>query len=34
MADSYPEDIASEVEEETVGQIAEETAEEELDGGA
>jgi hypothetical protein len=34
MADSYLEDIASEAEEEAIGQIAEETAEEELDGGA
>jgi hypothetical protein len=32
MADSYPEDITSEVEEEIAGQTAEEAAEEELDG--
>jgi hypothetical protein len=34
MVDSYPEDIASEVEEEAVGQTTEETAKEELDGRA
>jgi hypothetical protein len=34
MADSYPENIASEAEEEAAGQTAEETAEEEIDGGA
>jgi hypothetical protein len=34
MADSYPDDIMSEAEEETVGQTAEETVEEEIDGGA
>jgi hypothetical protein len=34
MADSYPEDITSEAEEETVGQAVEEAAEEENDGGA
>jgi hypothetical protein len=34
MANSYPEDIASEAEEEAAGQTTEETAEEEIDGGA
>jgi hypothetical protein len=34
MADSYPEDITSEAEEEIAGQTAEEAAEEEIDGGA
>jgi hypothetical protein len=34
MADSYPEDIMSEAEEETAGHTAEEVAEEEIDGGA
>jgi hypothetical protein len=34
MADSYPEDIASKAEEEAAGQTAEETVEEEIDGGA
>jgi hypothetical protein len=34
MADSYPEDITSEVEEETAGQTTDEAAEKEMDGGA
>jgi hypothetical protein len=34
MADLYPEDITSEVEEETAGLTAEEAAEKEIDGGA
>jgi hypothetical protein len=34
MADSYPEDITSEAEEEIAGQTAEEATEEEIDGGA
>jgi hypothetical protein len=34
MADSYPEDITSEAEEETTGLTAEEAAEKEMDGGA
>jgi hypothetical protein len=34
MADSYPEDITFEAEEEIAGQTAEEAAEEEIDGGA
>jgi hypothetical protein len=34
MADSYPEDITSEAEEEMAGQTAEEAAEKEMDGGA
>jgi hypothetical protein len=34
MADSYPEDITSEAEKETVGQTIEEAAEEEIDGRA
>jgi hypothetical protein len=34
MADSYPEDITSEAEEEMVGLTAEEATEKEIDGGA